>query len=142
MNKVFCIGRLVADPELRQTGSGISVTSFTLAVDRPYKRDEERQTDWLDCVAWRNSAEFVCKYFEKGSPMIVEGTLQTRMWEDKAGNKRKSTEIVVENVEFVPRAKGATVEHENEHENTVEHGSFSAGNDEDFAVVNDEDLPF
>lgn len=141
-NKVFCIGRFVKDPEQRQTGNGISVCSFTLAVDRPYKQGDDKITDFIDFVAWRNTSEFICKYFAKGDPAVVEGSIQTRMWEDKTGQKRKAVEVVVENVEFVPRAKGATVEHGSEHENTVEHGSFSAGNDEDFAVVNDEDLPF
>ena len=107
MNKATLIGRLAADPELRQTGSGIAVTSFTIAVDRPYTKGSDRQTDWIDIVAWRNTAEFVCKYFQKGSPIIIEGSIQTRMWEDKAGQKRKSVEIVAENVEFVPRSKDA-----------------------------------
>ncbi len=136
MNKVIAMGRVVADPELRQTSSGIPVTSFTLAVDRP---GEDSGTDFLDCVAWRNTAEFFCKWFSKGSPVVVEGSLQTRMYEDKAGQKRKAVEVVANNLFFVPKAKGAAVEHE---ENAFEHGSFSAGNDEDFAVVNDEDLPF
>jgi single-strand DNA-binding protein len=105
MNKATLIGRLAADPELRQTGSGIAVTSFTIAVDRPYTKGSDRQTDWIDIVAWRNTAEFVCKYFQKGSPIIIEGSIQTRMWEDKAGQKRKSVEIVAENVELFPEAK-------------------------------------
>ena len=96
MNKATLIGRRAADPELRQTGSGIAVTSVTLAVDRPYTKGSDRQTDWIDIVAWRNTAEFVCKYFQKGSPIIIEGSIQTRMWEDKAGQKRKSVEIVAE----------------------------------------------
>ena len=107
MNKAFLIGRLAADPELRQTGSGIAVTSFTIAVDRPYSKGADRQTDWIDVVAWRNTAEFVCKYFQKGSPIVVEGSIQTRVWEDKMGQKRKSVEIVADNIEFVPRTKDA-----------------------------------
>ena len=105
MNKVTLIGRFAADPELRQTGSGVAVTSFTIAVDRPYTKGSDRQTDWLDIVAWRNTAEFVCKYFRKGDAIIVEGTIQTRSWEDKNGQKRKAVEIVAENVEFPPRAR-------------------------------------
>ena len=105
MNKVVLLGRLAADPELRQTGNGISVTSFTIAVDRQYSKGADRQTDWIDIVAWRNTAEFVCKYFQKGSPIIVEGSLQTRLWEDKAGQKRKSVEVQADNIEFVPRTK-------------------------------------
>ena len=100
MNKVVLLGRLAADPELRQTGNGISVTSFTIAVDRQYSKGADRQTDWIDIVAWRNTAEFVCKYFQKGSPIIVEGSLQTRLWEDKAGQKRKSVEVQADNIEF------------------------------------------
>ena len=143
MNKATLIGRLAADPELRQTGSGIAVTSFTIAVDRPYTKGSDRQTDWIDIVAWRNTAEFICKYFQKGSPIVVEGSIQTRMWEDKAGQKRKSVEIVAENVEFVPKTATADNLVAFEHDPApVEHGSFSAGSDEDFAVVEDEDLPF
>lgn len=142
MNKVIAMGRVVADPELKQTNSGLSVTSFTLAVDRPGR---DSGTDFLDCVAWRNTAEFFCKWFSKGSPVVVEGSLQTRMYEDKAGQKRKAVEVVVNNIFFVPKAKGTTVDNlaAVEHEvNAFEHGSYAAGNDEDFAVVNDEDLPF
>ena len=143
MNKAFCIGRFSADPELRQTGSGISVCSFTLAVDRPYQKDKESVPDWLDCVAWRNTAEFIAKHFSKGDPIIVEGSIQTRMWEDKAGQKRKAVEIIADNVEFVPRTRTADNLVAFEHDPApVEHGSFSAGSDEDFAVVEDEDLPF
>ena len=106
MNKATLIGRLAADPELRQTGEGTNVTNFTIAVTRPYSgKESEAQTDWIDIVAWRHTAEFVCKYFQKGSPIVVEGTIQTRMWEDKAGQKRKAVEILAENVEFVPRTK-------------------------------------
>lgn len=130
------MGRVVADPELKQTGSGISVCSFTLAVDRPGK---DSGTDFLDCVAWRNTAEFFCKWFQKGSPVVVEGSLQTRTYEDKAGQKRKAVEIVVNNIFFVPKAKGASVEHESPN---VEHGSFSAGSDADFMSINDDDLPW
>lgn len=142
MNKATLIGRLAADPELRQTGSGIAVTSFTIAVDRPYTKGSDRQTDWIDIVAWRNTAEFVCKYFQKGSPIIIEGSIQTRMWEDKAGQKRKSVEIVAENVEFVP--KTVTVENSAPVGNVVpiESGNYSAGSEEDFMPVDDDDLPF
>lgn len=106
MNKAMLIGRLAADPELRQTGEGTNVTNFTIAVTRPYSgKESEAQTDWIDIVAWRHTAEFVCKYFQKGSPIAVEGTIQSRIWEDKAGQKRKTIEILAEDVEFVPRTK-------------------------------------
>jgi single-strand DNA-binding protein len=132
------MGRVVADPELKQTATGISVTSFTLAVDRPGK---DSGTDFLDCVAWRNTAEFFCKWFSKGSPVVVEGSLQTRMYEDKNGQKRKAVEVVASNIFFVPKAKGATVEHAEHEENTFEHGSFSAGSNSDFEEVED-DFPW
>ena len=101
LNKIIAMGRLTATPELKTTGSGTSVCSFTLASDRDYKaKDAERETDWLDCVAWRGTAEFISKYFDKGRMMVVEGRLQTRTYEDKNGNKRKATEIVVDNAYF------------------------------------------
>ena len=101
LNKIIAMGRLTADPELKTTGGGTSVCSFTLASDRDYKgKDAERETDWLDCVAWRGTAEFISKYFAKGRMMVVEGRLQTRTYEDKNGNKRKATEIVVDNAYF------------------------------------------
>ncbi len=130
MNKAILIGRLAADPELKQTGSGISVTSFTVAVDRPYTKGADRQTDWLDIVAWRNTAEFICKHFSKGNSIVIEGTIQTRNWEDKNGQKRKSVEIVADNVEFSPRAK---TEQKPEHECVVDDA-------EDFTEM--EDLPW
>lgn len=94
-------GRLVADPELRHTQSGTAVSSFTVAVDRSYcKQGEERQCDFIDCVAWRGTAEFLCKYFHKGQMIAVNGRLQSRTYTDKDGNKRKATEIVADSTEF------------------------------------------
>lgn len=101
LNHITIMGRLVRDPELRYTQSGIAVASFTLAVDRDFKSDNgERQTDFIDCVAWRQTGEFVSKYFSKGSMAVVSGRLQIRDWQDKEGNKRRNSEIVVENVYF------------------------------------------
>ena len=101
LNNAVIMGRLVADPELRTTGSGISVTSFTVAVDRRFNRQgEDRQADFIDIIAWRQTAEFVCKYFRKGSMIAIQGYIQTRMYEDKNGNKRKAVEIVADNVSF------------------------------------------
>lgn len=159
MNKACIIGRLAGDPELRHTSSGIAVTSFTVAVDRPYHKDAEKQTDWIDVVAWRGTAEFICKYFGKGSPIVIDGPIQTRNWEDKDGIKRKSVEIVADNAEFVPRTKdtaGAPREAENsvpisqgysyQEPKEVYGGaqSFVQGANEDFEQVqmDDEDLPF
>ena len=101
LNVAAIMGRLVADPELRHTPNDIAVTTFTLAVDRSYSRaGTERQTDFIDVVAWRQTAEFVCKYFSKGRMMAVTGSIQTRNYEDKQGNKRKAFEIVANDVSF------------------------------------------
>ena len=102
LNRIIIMGRLVRDPELRTTQSGTSVTSFTLAVDRDFKSREsgEKSTDFIDVVAWRQTAEFVCKYFAKGRMAIAEGRLQIREWKDKDGNNRRTAEVVAENVYF------------------------------------------
>lgn len=101
LNKIFIMGRLTRDPELRRTQSGTAVTSFTLAVDRDFKNaDGTKDTDFIDVVAWRNTAEFVSKYFTKGRMAVVEGRLQLRDWTDKDGNKRRSAEVVADNVYF------------------------------------------
>lgn len=107
MNQVALMGRLTRDPELRHTQSGTAVASFTLAVDRGYtSRDGgERQTDFIDCVAWRNTAEFVSKYFVKGQMAAVTGRLQIRDWTDREGGKRRSAEVVVDNVYFTESKK-------------------------------------
>ena len=111
MNKVILLGRLVADPELRQTQTNISVASFRVAVNRPFTKGAERQADFIDCVAWRNNADFLCKYFSKGKPILLEGRLQIRNYEDKQGQKRTAAEVVCDNVNFVegtPKTEGAS----------------------------------
>lgn len=101
LNQVVLMGRLTRDPELRRTQSGLSVTSFSLAVDRDFgQKDGEKQTDFIDIVAWRNTAEFVSKYFAKGRMAVVNGRLQIRDWTDKDGNKRRSAEILADRVYF------------------------------------------
>ena len=101
LNKIVLMGRLARDPELRRTQSGVPVTSFRLACDRDFKSQSgEKETDWIDVVAWRNTAEFVSKYFAKGRMAIVEGRLQTRDWTDKDGNKRTAVEVVADNIYF------------------------------------------
>ena len=102
LNKIFLMGRLARDPELRRTQSGTPVVSFRLAVDRDFKDKTtgERSTDWIDVVAWRQTAEFVSRYFSKGRMAVVEGRLQMRDWTDKEGNKRTSAEVVADNVYF------------------------------------------
>ena len=102
LNHITLMGRLTRDPELRRTGSGIAVASFTLAVDRDFspKDGGERETDFIDCVAWRQTGEFVSKYFTKGRMAVVSGRLQIRSWTDKEGNKRRTAEVVADNVYF------------------------------------------
>ena len=102
LNHITLMGRLVRDPELRRTGSGIAVASFRIAVERDYapKDGGERKADFIDCVAWRQTGEFVSKYFTKGSMIVVSGRLQIRNWNDKDGNKRRSAEVVADNVYF------------------------------------------
>ena len=102
LNHIVLMGRLTADPELRRTGSGIAVASFTLAVDRDFTNKESgtKETDFIDIVAWRNTAEFVSKYFSKGRMAVVSGRLQIRRWQDKEGNNRRSAEVVADNVYF------------------------------------------
>jgi single-strand DNA-binding protein len=107
LNVVAIMGRLTADPEMKTTTNGVSVTSFTLAVDRSFSKDGERKADFIDCVAWRGTAEFICKHFTKGKLMAVDGAIQTRSYEDKNGNKRKTVEIVVANVNFCGDGKKA-----------------------------------
>ena len=131
-NRAILIGRLVADPELRTTPNGVSVCSFRIAVNRPYSKDGGK-ADFIDIVAWRERAEFVCRYFSKGKPILVEGSIQTRNYEDKNGSKRTAVEVVAENVRFVggkddsaPKPKTADIE-----------------GTEDFAEIQDDgDLPF
>lgn len=149
LNVAVLMGRLVADPELRHTPNGISVTSFTLAVDRSYvKSGTERQTDFIDIVAWRGTAEFVCKYFRKGQLAAVQGAIQTRSYTDKEGNKRKAFEIVADNVHFAEPKRdgaGAGLSHPRT-ESAAEQqpaSAYESGNTGDFEEIpTDDDLPF
>lgn len=101
LNHITIMGRLTRDPELRRTGSGVAVASFTVAVDRDRAPEgQERETDFIDCVAWRSTGEFVSKYFTKGRMIVVSGRLQIRSWTDKEGNKRRTAEIVADNCYF------------------------------------------
>ena len=102
-NKVILIGNIATDLELKQTQNGISVTSFSLAVGRRKVKDQEPQTDFISVVAWRNTAEFICKYFQKGKSILIVGSLQTRTWEDQNGQKRYATEVVAEEAQFVEK---------------------------------------
>ena len=101
LNHIVVMGRLTRDPELRKTASGVSVTSFTVAVDRDFsQQDGQKETDFIDVVAWRGTAEFAAKYFTKGRMAVISGRLQIRNWEDKDGNKRRTAEILAENIYF------------------------------------------
>lgn len=101
LNKVILCGRLTADVELKQTQSGVSVCSFTLAVNRKYQADGQKQTDFINCVAWRNTAEFISRYFQKGSSLCIEGSIQVREWTDNNNQKRYATEVVADEAHFV-----------------------------------------
>ena len=101
LNKVVIMGRLVAEPELKTTGTGISVCSFCVAVDRNYvKQGTERQTDFINVVAWRQTAEFLCRYFAKGQLVALDGSLQSRTYQDRDGNNRSVTEVIADNIYF------------------------------------------
>lgn len=150
-NKVILMGRLTADPELKQTQGGTAVTSFTLAVDRRFtKEGGEKQTDFITCQAWRNTAEFICKYFAKGSAILICGELQTRSWEDQQGNKRYVTEVVVSEINFCEAKKNSeTTNHSpapnvSQSQNTGAYGyNPYANNTPNFEQVPmDDDLPF
>lgn len=100
LNHITIMGRLVRDPELRKTQSGVSIASFTVAVDRDFKNGDEKVTDYIDCTAWRGQADFIAKYFSKGRMIVVDGALNSRKWQDKEGNNRVSWEIQAQNVYF------------------------------------------
>lgn len=131
INNVVIMGRVCETPTLKTTSSGLSVTSFTVAVDRRFqKQGEEKQTDFLNVVAWRQAADFVCKYFNKGDMIAVQGELQTRRYEDKDGNKRTATEIIADNVSFCGGKKESA------------QAAAQTGESYDDYAGNDDDLPF
>ena len=147
LNVACIMGRFVSNPELRNTSNGISVTSFTLAVDRSYcKQGEERQCDFIDCVAWRGTAEFVCKYFSKGQLAAVQGFIQTRTYTDKDGNKRKAVEIVADAVHFAEPKRDRDSNSGNKNTYEPAHGSADIDAGEDMGDFEEipvpDDLPF
>ena len=151
LNVIALVGRLVADPELRHTTSGIATCTFRIAVDRSYVRQgEERKADFFDIVAWRQSAEFVCKYFRKGNLIAVNGSLQTRNYEDRNGNKRTAVEVVADRAFFVDSKSSAQnsgtsygAMAPNRPAAPAEPVSYSSGNFGDFEEIEGEDdLPF
>lgn len=136
-NVVILSGRLTADPELKTTPSGVCVCSFTIAVERRYKQGEDRQADFINIVAWRHTAEFICKYFKKGSMIGIEGSIQTRKYQDKEGNNRTAFEVVVSDAQFFETKRDDAP--------TTNHAptTFSNAGANDFAeVALDDDLPF
>ena len=155
LNVVALMGRLVADPELRTTNSGTEVCSFRIACDRSFVRQgEQRQADFIDIVAWRHQAEFVTKYFQKGSLIAIEGSLQTRQYEDKNGNKRTAVEVVANGINFAgpknnSKSSGGSSDYQSHNvsaEQSVEESAqnYSGSTSDDyFSVIDDtDDLPF
>ena len=150
MNTICLMGRLTADPELRHTTSQVPVTSFTLAVDRAYQpKGQERQADFINIVAWRNTAEFVCRFFHKGNRLALQGSLQSRQYTDKDGNKRTAYEVVADNVFFCESKNGTGAPAAPHFESQVppayseSQTAFSTAGNGDFQeIVSDEDLPF
>ena len=128
LNHITIMGRLTRDPELRTTQAGVSVTSFTVAVDRDFggRDGGERQTDFIDCVAWRSTGEFVSKYFRKGSMIVVSGRLQSRKWQDRDGNNRTSWEINADNVYFGESRRDGDSSRDSYSNNTYS-GSYDSG---------------
>lgn len=143
-NLVVLTGRLTSDPELKTTQSNVSVTSFCIAVQRRYKSGEEPITDFINIVAWRNTAEFVAKYFKKGNMIGIEGSIQTRKYTDKDGNNRVAFEVLAGNVQFVESKRGNTDANvTNDAEDplrTVSENLQNAGFEQ--ANMSDDDLPF
>ena len=140
LNKIIIMGRLTRDPELRRTGSGTAVTSFSLACDRDFKSQSgDKETDFIEVVAWKNTAEFVSKYFGKGRMAVVDGRLQIRDWTDKAGNKRTTAEVVADNVYFADSKRSESNDNQKENFNALS-GRVS----DDFAPISEEDgeIPF
>ena len=130
LNHIVLMGRLTRDPELRRTGSGIPVASFSLAVDRDFgsnREPGEKETDFIDIVAWRSTAEFVSKYFTKGRMAVVSGRLQIRSWQDKDGNKRRSAEVVADNVYFGDSKRDGGFDQSNSYGGGYNQSSYSHG---------------
>lgn len=144
LNVVALMGRLTADPELRKTPSDVSVCSFSIAVDRRFVRPgEERQADFINIVCWRQSAEFVCKYFHKGDMIALNGSIQTRRYEDNQGNKRTAFEIVADNVSFAGAKRDSSASNGGyaPESRSAQPAAFSSGSD-DFELLGNDDMPF
>ncbi len=144
LNVAIIMGRLTADPELRTTPSGRAVTSFSVAVERSYRAGEERQTDFINVVAWRQTAEFVSRYFQKGSMIAVRGRIQQSNYEDKNGNKRTAFEIVADEVSFCgSKSETGAGARQSESARVQPAASFATGGADDFEEIPiSDDLPF
>ena len=141
MNKVILVGNIAREPELRQTPQGISTARFTVAVNRRYSKDGQRQADFIQCVAWRNTAEFVSKYFTKGSGIQLCGQIQTRSWDDRDGQRHYVTEVVADEVEF----NGPKQQEQSTESGYTSSTGYAGGFDDEFADLSDyddEDCPF
>ena len=147
LNHIVIMGRLTRDPELRRTSSGIAVASFTVAVDRDFggRDGGERETDFIDCVAWRQTGEFVSKYFTKGSMIVVSGRLQIRNWNDKDGNKRRNAEVVADNVYFGESKRSGDSNSayggNSSYGNSNNYGGGSYGNNNNYGSYNNAPAP-
>lgn len=141
MNNVSLTGRLVRDPEIKSTQSGVNVASFTIAVDRPYQKGKDKEADFIGCTAWRGTADFIGKYFHKGDPIEIVGSLRTRTYDDKSGVKHYVTEVLVNNVSFTQSKRNGI---EAGTENANETNDYSAlGDLSDFEeILSDGDTPF
>lgn len=148
LNKVILMGRITQNLEVKQTPSGVAVLSFTVAVQRSYARQgEERQTDFINCVAWRNQAEFIGKYFKKGRMIAIEGNLRTRTFDDKNGTKHYVTEVFVDNVSFTGEKSDDLQQNnqssqQNNKSNVSSNEDLSIGDMADFDVLSDDGVPF
>ncbi len=156
MNVVTLMGRLTADPELKTTNSGLSYCRFSVAVDRDFtKQGEDKQADFINCVAWDKRAEFISRYFSKGSLIALKGSIRTGSYTDNSGNKRYTTDVVIDNVYFTGEKKDSSSSYSrgsssrpSENNSSSRHDSapaptYSSGDDDDFDTMNaDEDLPF
>ncbi len=154
LNKAILVGRLTADPELRYTPSNIPVLSFSIAIDRPYSKGAERQTDFINCVAWRSTAEFISRYFHKGNAIAIDGRIQVSSYQDKNGDKRQRVEVLAENVSFVESKSASARSYDGQPAPSFEppvtqapaapvSNGYSSGTANDFAEIDDEDdLPF
>lgn len=139
MNKAILMGRITADPELRQTANGTACTSFTIAVDRRRSKDGLKETDFIRCTAWRQRAEFICKYFTKGSMILIVGNIQTRSWDDPNGKKQYATDILVDETYFTGEKREQTAGgNNNSSDNTYSNFEDLAPGD----FVNLDDMPF